>query len=141
MSNTLLRMFIAGFVGIVALITFSCNQNKQQSTAAPQVTGKSVVDLSGMQLRPGSNKTSFTAVGRARNRTARVVQEITLQFVMEDVLESGLSTTAAEAIIVLKRVIPPHESAEFAKSVVFPAMPRAKGRHEWSFSILAVKNE
>jgi hypothetical protein len=93
-----------------------------------------------MQMRPGKSESTFTLIGRVRNKSARgTITEVTLRMTMEDVLASGAATTAGEATVVLRKEVPPAESRDFEEKVVFGPLPTPQGRLEWNYSVIEVK--
>jgi hypothetical protein len=100
------------------------------------------VDFPGMQLRPNKDQSSFTLVGRIRNRsTGDTVHEIKLKCMMEDVLPSGAATVVASTTLVLRYEVPPGQSRDFEAPVLFSGLPRPRGRHEWNYSLLEINGK
>jgi hypothetical protein len=60
---------------------------------------------------------------------------------MEDVPESGASTTHAPVSVVLRREVPPGASVSFEEPVVFRDLPKPKGRHEWNYAVAGLRGK
>jgi len=135
------RLFILA-TGLV-LVMASCS--KEPAAPGPSAGGvirPADVALLGMQLRPGESTTSFTLVGRVKNRSSQAtLTEVQLKMTMEDVLASGATTTVGETTVVLRKEVPPSESRDVEEKVSFGKLPKPKGRHEWNSSVVAVKGK
>jgi hypothetical protein len=91
-------------------------------------------------MRPGENASTFTLIGRIRNKSPRgTITEVTLKMTMEDVLASGAATTVGETRIRINTEVPPAQSKDFEEKVSFGTLPKARGRHEWNYSVVEVK--
>lgn len=127
----------------IAILVFangckSDTRNKENATPAP--VKSSIVDFPGMQLRPGSDKASFTLIGRIRNKSAQqTITEVRLRLTMEDVLATGATTTVGDTLVILRQELPPGQSKSFSENVAFGKLPSPKGRHEWNYSITGIK--
>ena len=129
-------------ISIIAVLVFaigckSDTRSKESATPGPSKT--SVVDFPGMQLRPGSDKASFTLVGRIRNRSSQqTITEVKLRLTMEDVLATGATATVGDALLILKQEVPPVDSKNFSEKVSFGKLPSPKGRLEWNYSVAGI---
>ena len=100
------------------------------------------VGFPGMQLRPCENASTFTLIGRIKNKsTEDTITEVQLRIAMEDVLVSGAATTAGETTVVLRKDVPPTESRDFDEKVSFGSLPEPRGRHEWNYLVMEVKGK
>jgi hypothetical protein len=126
------------FLCMVLTFASGCKTDTRKEGTPGSIKGNAV-DFPGMQLRPGSDKASFTLVGRIRNRSAQqTITEVKLRLTMEDVLDSGATATVGETFLLLKQEVPPGQSKSFSEKVSFKKLPSPRGRHEWSYSITGV---
>jgi len=127
-------------VSIALLLSAGCKKADQPKDAPPSQTSiQSEVDFPGMQLRPAKDKSTFTLIGRIRNRSKqRTLNSVTLRMTMEDVLASGATTTLGTATVVIKYTVPPGESDYFEEPVAFGSLPAPKGRQEWNYSVVEI---
>jgi len=129
----------AAFVALAAVA--ACSKDRNASVPSG-VLMPADVSLPGLQMRPGKDRSTYTMIGRVKNRSSRsTIIEVTLNVWMEDVLESGASTTLAPTIVVLRQEVPPLESRSFEEAVVFRDLPKPKGRHEWNYALTGVKGK
>jgi hypothetical protein len=135
-----LFLFVAGLALIASLTACS----KDQGTTGPAGSAIKPADavFPGMQMRPGGDRTSFTLIGRIRNRSAQAtLTEVKLRMTMEDVLASGASTTVAETTVIIRQEVPPAQSREFEDKVFLGDLPMARDRLEWSYSAVELKSK
>lgn len=130
-------LFLVPALFAVIFAVASCSKDRTATGISP-----AEVSFPGMQMRPGQNASAFTLIGRVKNKAAHgTITEVTLRMTMEDVLASGPATTVGETMIVIKKDIPPSESRDFEEKVSFGALPKARGRHEWNYSVVDVKGK
>lgn len=144
MKWTLSRKLLLLAAGI-ALTAALAACSKEKAAPAPgtgSVIKQADITFPGMQMRPGVNASTFTLIGRIKNRSAQAtVTEVQLKMTMEDVLASGASTTVAATNLVMRQTVPPGESRNFEEKVAFGALPKANGRLEWNYAVVAVKGK
>jgi hypothetical protein len=115
----------------------SDTRNKKNTVPSP--IKSDAVDFPGMQLRPGSDKESFTLVGRIRNRSAQqTVTGVKLRLTMEDVLATGATTTVGDTMVTLLQQLLPGESKSFSENVSFKKLSSPQGRHEWKYVLTEI---
>lgn len=130
-------IFITALLSLAALVMPSCSKDRTPASIKP-----ADVSFPGMQMRPGKSESTFTLIGRVRNKSARnTITEVTLKMTMEDVLVSGAATTVGAATVVLRKEVPPAESRDFEETVVFGHLPTPRGRLEWNYSVIEVKGK
>ena len=135
-----LFLLAAGIALIAALA--ACSKDKGAAAPAGSVIKPADVTFPGIQMRPSGDKTSFTLIGRVRNRSAQAtLTEVTLKMTMEDVLASGASTTVAGTTVTIRQEVPPAQSREFEEKVEFGDLPKPRGRLEWNYSVAGVKGK
>lgn len=130
-------IFLSAILSLAALTMLSCSKDRTPVSIKP-----ADVSFPGMQMRPGKSESTFTLIGRVRNRSARgTITEVTLRMTMEDVLATGAATTVGEATVVLRKEVPPAGSRDFEEKVVFGPLPTPRGRLEWNYSVMEVKGK
>jgi hypothetical protein len=136
------KLFIIA-LGIGLIISLAaCSKDQGASRPGEIVIKPTDVDFPGMQMRPGGDRTSFTLIGRIRNRSAQAtLTEVKLRMTMEDVLASGASTSVAETTVIIRQEVPPAQSREFEEKVLFGDLPMPRGRLEWSYSVVELKSK
>lgn len=135
-----MNILILAILSILYLTT-SCSKDRNRG-GQPGIIMPADVSFPGMQMRPGKNASTFTLIGRIRNKSVHgSITEVTLRMTMEDVLFSGAATTVGEATVVLKNAVPPAESRAFEEKVEFGPLPKPKGRLEWNYSVVEVKGK
>ncbi|MHB8846480.1 MAG: hypothetical protein ACYC7L_17230 [Nitrospirota bacterium] len=136
------HIFVTAMLTLAALTMPSCSKKDRTTEGRPGVIMPADVSFPGMQMRPGENASTFTLIGRVKNKAAHgTITEVTLRMTMEDVLASGPATTMGETRIAIKKEVPPSESRDFEEKVSFGTLPKAKGRHEWNYSVVEVKGK
>jgi hypothetical protein len=132
----------AARIFIIAVLVFAAgckSDTRSKEGATPGPIKSSIVDFPGMQLRPGSDKASFTLIGRIRNKSAQqTITEVKLRLTLEDVLVSGATTTVGDTLVIVRQELPPGQSKSFSENVAFEKLPSPKGRHEWNYSIAGI---
>ena len=123
----------------LTLVTASCSKDRNTNVPAVSISASDIT-FPGMQMRPGGTPSSFTLIGRVKNRSAQAtLAEVQLKMTMEDVLASGSATTVAAANVVMRHTVPPGESRNFEEKVEFGALPKPRGRLEWNYAVVEVK--
>jgi len=142
MNNPLVRSVLVASA-IIACVVAASSCTRDHKTAGP-AGPLTAADLSfpGMQMRPGGNASTFTLIGRVKNKSVHAtISEVTLRMTMEDVLVSGAATTVGETKVFLRKEVPPAESRDFEEKVSFGDLPKPKGRFEWNYSVVEVKGK
>jgi hypothetical protein len=142
MSTSIGRISCTTVVMIaLAIISTACSKDRYEGAPAGIIMPADV-SFPGLQMRPGADRSTYTMIGRIKNRSSRsAITEATVSVWLEDVLESGASTTLPPVTVVLRQEVPPLESRSFEETVVFRNLPKPKGRHEWNYAMTGVKGK
>jgi hypothetical protein len=141
MTNIGRNSYIVVMMMALVIISTSCTKDRNDNVPAGVILPADV-SFPGLQMRPGTDRSTYTIIGRIKNRSSRsTIAEVTLNVWMEDVLESGASTSVAPVALVLRQEVPPLESRSFEETVVFRGLPKPRGRHEWNYALTGVKGK
>ena len=141
MSNSLCHRLPIAAACIAVAATTACSKDRNAGVEAG-VIRPADVSFPGLQMRPGPDRSTYTLIGRIKNRSSRsTITEVTLNVWMEDVLESGASTTLSQIAVVLRQDVPAGESRNFEEKVVFRDLPKSKGKHEWNYAVAGLKGK
>ncbi|HXG06856.1 MAG TPA: hypothetical protein VNI77_05975 [Nitrososphaera sp.] len=100
------------------------------------------IELDGLQLKSGYSSSSFTLVGRLRNKSNQyTLSSVTLKVTFQDCPPTGECETIGENDVWLFESIPPGQARDFYKSVYLSNASSVRGRLRWSYVISQIKGK
>ena len=127
-----------GVIGAIILFVMDRRQKAERELAKTRIRSQEV-ELVDLVLRPGYSGSSFTLVGRVRNRSGRyTLNEMRLKFTMKDCGEADNCEVVGQTEDAMYVNVPPGQARDLNESVYFTGLGSPRGKHQWDYQVVEI---
>jgi hypothetical protein len=117
----------------------SDKRDKAERTVARTRIRPAEVELVDLALRPNYSGSSYTLVGRVRNRSAAyTLTEFRLKLVIRDCRTASDCEIVGETEESVYANVPPNQARDLDKYIYFSGLRQPRGKYQWAYHIIEI---